>query len=190
MLRNLRLFMFVSFPFLTCLAVTAHAEEPRIRLAGLEEVVPEPVASSAATTAEPNTLDSEMTYKPEWPAPPDTGAMLLRLVIGTVAVLGLCVGSLWFGKPWLMRLQLTNTTGQLMQIEGTVALGNRAVLYLVKIGDTQLVAGTDATGLKSLIALPASFKDTLDGQQLNTEIVPSVEPPPHFAANQPANSLT
>lgn len=186
MLRNLRVFLFVSFSILTCLAVTANAEEPRIRLAGLEEVVPEAVASSVVINAELNALDSEMTYKPEWPAPPDTGAMLLRLVIGTVVVLGLCVGSLWFGKPWLMRLQLTNTTGQLMQIEGTVALGNRAVLYLVKIGDTQLVAGTDATGLKSLIALPASFKDTLDGQQPHFEIVPSIEPPPHLAAHQPA----
>ncbi len=186
MLRNLRFFLYVCFPLLTCWAVAAHAGEPQIRLAGLEEVVPEPVASSAATSAEPNVLDSEMTYKPEWPAPPDTGAMLLRLVIGTVVVLGLCVGSLWFGKPWLMRLQLTNTIGQPMQIEGTVALGNRAVLYLVKIGDTQLVAGTDATGLKSLIALPASFKDTLDGQPPHVEFVRSVEPQPHFTSHQPA----
>ena len=186
MLRNLRIFLFVCFPLLACWAAAAHAEEPRIRLAGLEEVASEPVATSVATTAEPNALDSEMTYKPEWPAPPDTGAMLLRLVIGTVVVLGLCVGSLWFGKPWLMRLQLTNTIGQPMQIEGTVALGNRAVLYLVKIGDTQLVAGTDATGLKSLIALPASFKDTLDGQPPHVEFVRSVEPQPHFTSHQPA----
>ena len=186
MLRNLRFFLYVCFPLLTCMAAAARAEEPRIRLAGLEEVVPEPVASSTATTAEPNALDSEMTYKPEWPAPPDTGAMLLRLVIGTVVVLGLCVGSLWFGKPWLMRLQLTNTTGQPMQIEGTVALGNRAVLYLVKIGDMQLVAGTDATGLKSLIALPASFTDALDKQQPHVEFVQSVESPPRFASHQPA----
>ncbi len=184
MFRNLRIVLFAWCMLSACGTGAAKAEEPQIRLAGREEVARDTSASSAATTSEPSVLNSEMTYQPEWPAPPDTGAMLLRLVIGTVVVLGLCAGSLWFGKPWLMRLQLTNTTGQSMQIEGTVALGNRAVLYLVKIGDTQLVAGTDATGLKSLIALPASFKDVLDEPQPEVEMLRPIEPPPLIASRQ------
>ncbi len=112
----------------------------------------------------PVTSESDLTYSPQWPEPPDTGAMLLRLGMGTAAVLVLCVGSLWFGKPWLLKLQASQNVGTPLQIEGSVTLGQRAVLYLVKVGDTQLVAGTDASGLKSLIALPASFKDDLDEQ--------------------------
>jgi flagellar biogenesis protein FliO len=120
----------------------------------------EPATESASSKA----TDSELQYSPQWPEPPNTGAMLLRLCLGTVIVLVLCVGSLWLGKPWLQKFQLAKPAGQGFQIEGTVALGNRAVLYLVKVGETQLVAGTDATGLKSLIALPASFKEVLEEQ--------------------------
>lgn len=187
MFRTMRVLLWTSLTLLACLTVVAHAEEPSIRLAGLEESPRETSALGGGMTATPaGDRDSELTYKPQWPAPPDTGAMLLRLVIGTVVVLALCVGTLWFGKPWLMRLQLTNTTGQPMQIEGTVALGNRAVLYLVKIGDTQLIAGTDATGLKSLLALPVSFKDVLDEPLSHVATPLVVEPQQFLATRQPA----
>lgn len=119
----------------------------------------------------------DLTYAPQWPEPPNTGAMLMRLGFGTAFVLVLCVGSLWFGKPWLMKLQTKGLTGQALQIEGSVTLGGRAVLYLVKVGDTQLVAGTDATGLKSLIALPPSFREALDEQ------LPVEEAPPAITAS-------
>lgn len=148
---------------------TTFAADPAIQLTSFEE-------TSLPPAVAPN---SELTYSPQWPAPPDTGAMLLRLVVGTVVVLGLCVGSLWLGKPWLMRLQSINAGGQVLHVEGSVSLGNRAVLYLVKVGDTQLIAGTDATGLKSLLALPASFKEVLDEQMPPAEIA-SVTPAPHF----------
>lgn len=186
MFRNPRVLPWTCLTLLACLTVTARAAEPPIRLAGLEEAAREAVASPNTTATQPDAIPSELTYKPEWPAPPDTGAMLLRLCIGTAVVLGLCVGSLWLGKPWLMRLQMTNATGQPMQIEGTIALGNRAMLYLVKVGDTQLIAGTDATGLKSLLALPASFKDALDEPLPHVETVHTTEPPQLFASHQPA----
>src|SRR5262245_45755091 len=38
---------------------------------------------------------------PAWPEEPDPKAMLTRLGLGTVLVLGLCVGTLWLGKCWL-----------------------------------------------------------------------------------------
>ncbi len=186
MFRTMRVLLWTSFTLLAFLTVVTHAEEPPIRLAGLEESPREAIALADTTATPADDRNSELTYQPQWPAPPDTGAMLLRLVIGTVVVLALCVGTLWFGKPWLMRLQLTNTTGQPMQIEGTVALGNRAVLYLVKIGETQLIAGTDATGLKSLLALPVSFKDVLDEPLSHVEAPPVVEPPHFLATRQPA----
>lgn len=115
-------------------------------------------------TAPSGTVSSDLAYSPQWPAPPDTGAILMRLGVGTVVVLVLCVGSLWVARPWLQKLQGTIPGNSALQITGTVALGNRAVLYLVKVGETQLIAGTDAGGLKSLVALPASFRETLDEQ--------------------------
>lgn len=152
--------------FVATFAIKVQAADPAIQLASLNDSASQPVA--------PN---SELAYAPQWPAPPDTGAMLLRLIIGTAIVLGLCVGSLWLGKPWLMRLQSINTNGQAMLVEGSVSLGNRAVLYLVKVGDTQLIAGTDATGLKSLLALPPSFKEVLDAQMPPAEIVSATQTP-------------
>jgi flagellar biogenesis protein FliO len=127
---------------------------------------------SADKSAVPQADDSdedEISYSPQWPEPPNMGAMLLRLCIGTVVVLGLCVGVLWFGKPWLQKLQTPGTGHATLQIEGSIAVGNRAMLYLVRAGGTQLIAGTDATGLKSLIALPVSFKEVLDEQVADEE---------------------
>ncbi|WP_010582254.1 FliO/MopB family protein [Schlesneria paludicola] len=125
------------------------------------------------------------SYSPNWPEPPNTGAMLLRLGIGTVIVLALCVGSLWFGKPWLQRLQVVGVNSSAFRIEGSVALGQRAMLHLVRVGDTQLVAGTDATGLKSLIALPLSFKDVLGEQVPDAEIPAAPVVPPVAVAARP-----
>ena len=145
-------------------------EIPRLEIARTEKgrmgTAPVKAApTDADQNGEPDAGDVSLNYSPQWPEPPNTGAMLLRLCLGTVFVLALCVVSLWLGKPWLQKLQAATTTGgQALRIEGSVTLGNRVVLYLVKVGDTQLVAGTDLTGLKSLIALPPSFKEVLDGQ--------------------------
>jgi flagellar biogenesis protein FliO len=178
----------VSRLFIACLALLSmlthslHAEEPPIRLTGMEQISLEATAPSAnkvgVNQSDAARSESELAYKHDWPAPPDTAGMLLRLFGCTVVVLGLCVGSLWFGKPWLMKLQQTAPTGQTLHIEGSVNLGNRATLYLVKIGDTQLVAGTDLSGLKSLIALPISFKESLD------------EFPSQSTVTHPASGLT
>lgn len=128
-----------------------------------------------------NTGNSAEAYTPPWPEPPNTGAMLMRLFLGTIGVLCLCVGSIWLGKPWLKKLQVTGTTNPNFVIEGSVSVGNRAMLHLVRIGETQLVAGTDAGGLKSLIALPASFKDVLDNEIPEPEI-PAFTPPKSLSA--------
>ncbi len=122
--------------------------------------------------------DGELTYSPQLPEAPNTGAMLMRLGVGTVVVLALCVVSLWFGKPWLRRLKVAGTGTASFYVEGSVSVGNRAMLYLVRVGDTQLVAGTDAGGLKSLIALPQSFKDVLAEQMPEIEPAPAPAPAP------------
>lgn len=145
---------------------TVNATDPKV-----VNVSHQPGAKPVADeTAEPE--EDGISYSPQWPEPPNMGAMLLKLSIGTVVVLGLCVAVLWFGKPWLQKFQVAGTGNSALQVEGSVAIGNRAMLYLVRIGDTQLIAGTDVSGLKSLIALPPTFKEVLDEQ------VPEVQPSP------------
>lgn len=121
-----------------------------------------------------------VNFSPNWPEPPNTSAIFMRLGIGTFVVLALCVGSLWLGKPWLKRLQVVSNGNPTFFVEGTVSVGNRATLFLVRAGDTQLVAGIDATGLKSLVALPMTFKEVLDEQ------VPETEPATPTTAVRPA----
>lgn len=133
----------------------------------------EPATSEATLTT--TEQSPELAYTPQWPEPPDTGAMLLRLGLGTAAVLALSVGTLWFAKPWLQRLQVGAAGSSLLKIEGSVTLGSRAVLYLVKVGDTQLVAGTDPSGLKSLIVVPATFREVLDEQIPSEELGAQLE---------------
>ncbi len=120
----------------------------------------------AATTRESGV---DFSYSPNWPEPPDTSGMLLRLAFGTVATLGLCAGTLVIGRRWLQR-PTDGKAAKKIQIEESVVLGHRATLFLVKVGETHLVAGTDASGLKSLIVLPTSFADVLDQQEEATEV--------------------
>lgn len=117
--------------------------------------------------------ESTLSYTPDWPEPPDTGAMLMRLLIGTGIVLVLCVGTLVLGKPWLSKFQIKGISNPAFQIEGSVTVGQRAMLHLVRVGGVQLVAGTDAGGLKSLIVLPTPFKDVLDEQMTEAPVATS-----------------
>ncbi len=126
--------------------------------------------SSAAESPEPPTAGLELNYSPDWPEPPDTSGMLLRLGVGTAVTIGLCVATMVFGRRWLTKLVPAGVARQL-QIEESLALGHRASLYLVKIGETRLIAGTDGSGLKSLIVLPAPFQEVLDQQVADTSPV-------------------
>lgn len=152
---------------------------------GQKEEQRQPAATTLDTTSEPaaksapnSDNDSTFSYSPDWPEPPDTGAMLMRLVFGTVTVLVLCVGTLVFGKPWLKRLQIKGTMNPAFHVEGSVVVGQRAMLHLVRVGGVQLVAGTDASGLKSLVVIPTPFKDVLDDQMTEPEAAPVANPDP------------
>ena len=132
------------------------------------------LSNSSAGAADKTTreADSEFSYSPNWPEPPDTSGMLLRLAFGTVATLGLCAATLVFGRRWLQR-PAASGSAQKMQIVGSVVLGHRATLFLVKVGDSHLVAGADAGGLKSLLVLPTMFQEVLDQQVEAADIAPA-----------------
>ena len=127
------------------------------------------VSSGAENSPVTRESGTDFSYSPIWPEPPDTSGMLLRLGFGTVVTLGLCVATLVFGRRWLQR-PAANSTSRKLQIEESLVLGHRATLFLVKVGDSHLVAGTDASGLKSLIVLPTAFHEVLDQQFDATEV--------------------
>ncbi len=146
----------------------------------LTVVGPLPAAETPSRTADNPAVESDegadFSYSPNWPQPPDTSGMLLRLGFGTIATLGLCVATLVLGRRWLQR-PTAATTSRKLQIEESVVLGHRATLFLVKVGECHLVAGTDAGGLKSLIVLPTTFAEVLDQQVEATDSALSVSLP-------------
>ncbi len=139
---------------------------------------------TVANVATSNDEGVDFSYSPNWPQPPDTSGMLLRLGFGTFATLGLCVATLVLGRRWLQR-PASHITSRKLQIEESVVLGHRATLFLVKVGESHLVAGTDAGGLKSLIVLPTTFAEILDQQVETTDGTQpiSVPMPPGIVGN-------
>ena len=129
-----------------------------------------PAAVFAEETSDGNNVlaktasGSDDDYEQQWPDPPDTGAMLLRLGLGTLFVLALCVGTLWFGRRWLTGAAVIGRNGGTLKLEESVSLGNRCFIHLLRVGDARIVAGTDSSGLKTLVTLPLPFEGVLENQ--------------------------
>lgn len=99
------------------------------------------------------------------PTPPDTVSaqpMLVRLAVGTVVVLGLCVGSLWGMKSWLAAGANGAGGPRVMRLAETLPLGNRCSLHLVQMGKNKVLVGTDGAGIKTIVPLSSAFEEILD----------------------------
>jgi flagellar biogenesis protein FliO len=119
-------------------------------------------SSSSASPILSKTSKDDLTYTPPaWPEAPNHSAVFLRLGTGTVAVLALCVGTLWCCKRWLRDGAAgAKVGGQLRCIE-SLALGNRCLVHLVRIGNRSVLVGADASGVKTIVPLPESFSQSL-----------------------------
>jgi flagellar biogenesis protein FliO len=119
------------------------------------------------------TKADELAYTPpEWPDPPDTAAMLRRVVVGTGIVLGLCVCTLYAGRRWLRGAPAGNGSGAALRLVETLSLGNRCSVHLLQTGEHQVLVGIDAGGLKSLLPLPPSFERAM-GDAHSAEFEPA-----------------
>ena len=128
--------------------------------------------------------DEGLSYRPpSWPEPPDAGAMLRRLGLGTAAVLVLCAGTLWIGKRWLRGTPVKGAGGGQLHLVETVALGNRCAVHLLRAGHQQVLVGVDGSGLKTVVALPPIFDTSLsEAQSAETCVADSkLEPALHVA---------
>jgi flagellar biogenesis protein FliO len=124
------------------------------------KVIPATPAAATPTPAAPAKKDELAYNPPPWPEAPDPKALLERLGVGTVVVLGLCVGALWAAKRWLRGAPVAAASQQLRLLEA-LPLGNRCTLYLVSAGDRRILVGADAAGLKTVTLLPEGFADAL-----------------------------
>lgn len=97
--------------------------------------------------------------RPALPEAPDAGSMLLRLGVGTVVVLVLCVVVLLVGKRWLAPLSPTKSGNQQMTLVESLTLENRCRLHLVKVGEREILIGIDGSGVKTVTPLEEPLGD-------------------------------
>lgn len=109
---------------------------------------PEPPAPAVHAVGDP----AEFPGLDEAAPMPDVQSVLTRLVVGTGVVLGLCVLALWGCKRWLKPAELPAGGGQLRVLE--VLRVARTRVYLVQARDQKFLAGVDASGIKTVVALP------------------------------------
>lgn len=121
-----------------------------------------PARSTPAQTTAAAPAKNDYSYTPPaWPEAPSHDGMLWRLGLGTLFVLGLCVVTLLLGKRWL-RVMPTTPAGnvQLRHLE-SLQLGNRCVVHLIQVANRPVLVGSDPSGIKTVVPLPASFAETL-----------------------------
>jgi flagellar biogenesis protein FliO len=136
-----------------------------------------PLSGQVGTPDKASAAGGALEYTP--PALPDfpsPGAMLLRLALGTAAVLALCVVTLVAARRFVRPPPAAGAAGQELRLIESLPLGGRCSVHLLQAGKTRALAGVDATGLKVLLALPETFAEAL------AHDAPGEEPAPREAA--------
>jgi flagellar biogenesis protein FliO len=140
--------------------------------------------TTPAPPAEPRAAGPEKAQPaytpPSLPDGPSPQSLMIRLLIGTAVVLGLCVGTLWVGKRWLAAPAPKAAAGGQLSLVETLPLGNRCSVHLVKVGSRQVLVGVDGAGVKSMVALPEQFGDALEEIQKHESFAAPL--PPRYAA--------
>jgi flagellar biogenesis protein FliO len=100
-------------------------------------------------------------------APSLTG-ILVRLMLGTAVVLVLCGGTAWAVGRWVRGQQKSMNAGPL-KLVASLPVNRSVAVHLVRIGDQQIILGTDSSGLRSMIPLNDSFEETLEETQIQIQ---------------------
>ena len=107
--------------------------------------------------------------------PPGFGAIITRLLVGTVVSLILCVATIWFGRRWMERGShgVNPDQKQLVLVE-SLSLGRRCNVALLEVGDRQVLVGSDQGGLQSMLILPVAFENVMTEQSADLTASPEV----------------
>jgi flagellar biogenesis protein FliO len=129
------------------------------------QLLPEqPAVEKPASKAEAKDKTNLEYTAPALPDAPSPQAMLLRLGLGTAVVLGLCVATLAGLRRWMNPSPANGSGPREMRLLETLQLGNRCSLHLVHLGNTPLIVGVDATGIKTIVPAPTPFQDVLSAE--------------------------
>jgi flagellar biogenesis protein FliO len=133
-------------------------------LAGL--LLPKLLSSETVVAKEPTKTEAKgvaaAEYKsPSLPDAPNPQALLGRLFMGTVAVLGMAVASIWVMRRWLPAQKPVHAAPRDLRLIETLHLGQRSSLHLVHLGQREILVGVDAGGIKSIVQLQKPFDDAL-----------------------------
>ncbi|MBP3960897.1 hypothetical protein J8F10_37220 [Gemmata sp. G18] len=110
---------------------------------------------------------------PTTPAAPDFGALVLRLVLMTVVLVGLCVLVLGLARRANRPAGGTGDGGGRVKHEGTLALDRVCAVHMLTVDGQTVAVTTDATGLRSMVVLAEPFDAAL-----NAATEPDVETEP------------
>ena len=99
----------------------------------------EPVIDSSRAKVETKSKSTSEYTAPAMPDMPSPQAMLARLFVGTVFVLGLSVVSLWGVRRWLQTNAPANSTPRELRLIETLQLGNRCSVHLVHLGKREIL---------------------------------------------------
>lgn len=129
-------------------------------------LLPQALPGGAATDqSPPGTAPDNLTYTPPaWPEPPNHKDLLLRLVLGTAVVLGLCVCTLGLTKRWLPNKPVAASPNSQLQHIESLSLGGRCWMHLVQVADRPVLVGVDQNGLKAIVPLSESFTALLEAK--------------------------
>ncbi|MBI1830843.1 MAG: flagellar biosynthetic protein FliO [Planctomycetes bacterium] len=136
----------------------------------------EPVANPPPAKADSKDKTNLGYAPPAMPEAPNLQGMMVRLGVGTVIVLALCVASLWVMRRWMTQPITAASGDRLMQLTETLDLGNQCSLHLVHMGKREILVGADCTGIKVVLPMPDAFEELLG---------PEPEPAPEPGSAQP-----
>ena len=103
--------------------------------------------------------DKQIPAKPLEPTEAASlSAILTRLVGGTLFVLLLCAGTAYGVGRWIKGKNAAVPAGPLKLI-AALPINARCSIFLVQAGDQHLVAGVDATGLRSILHIPGGINE-------------------------------
>lgn len=123
-------------------------------LVGLAAAVGVALLAGGAAAQAPAGLDYA---PPAPPPPPDPVALVARLVGMTAVLLGLCGLVAWLARRADRGGLAKGSDNGRMGLVGSLPLGGRSAVHLIRVDGRAVAVTTDATGVRSVAVLSESF---------------------------------